>query len=381
MSLTTGRTGTGYVEDSLQGVSRPQDRKSVVDKIEHIGRDEVPFLSKFATKQKATQNKHSFLFRKVAEADRKPYAEVSSFTGGTRPSTQRLDNATEIFKHEDWISYAAKDTQTYGESEQSLMLRDLVMTHKKSQQNAFLGVGRAIITDDGNGNYVRTALDEDAVLAARMSLIAAPIFRSGKGTSPADSSQMAGIFHFLANTDLTQADINAGNFRGLTDWTDNWMGNIKTFDSAGDWTGTAETISRNGINSLLLKMVDRGVKPSGGAFDLYAGSDLVQGIADMYSDTRRMDMKDKEVGYMVETVVTQFGKLRLHYLPEFNSVNGLDDVVLMGNFSYAGKSFLTETKKSEPQSTETADLHRYYSDLTLEVNNAYAFAAGVGLKA
>ncbi len=379
--LTNGRTGTSYVEDTLQGTSRPQDRQSVVDKIEHIGREEVPFLSKFATKKAATQNKHSFLFRKVAESDRKPYAEVSGFNGGTRPTTQRLDNATEIFKHEDWISYAAKDTKTYGDSEQALLIRDLVMTHKKSMQDAFLGVGRAVITDDGNGNYVRTPLDLDATLAARMSLIAAPIFRSGAGDNPADASQMAGIFHFLANTGLSQADINTANFRDLTSWSNKWLGNIKAFDSVGDWTGTAQTIDKKYINELIRKMTDYGVKPSGGAFDLYAGADLTEGIGDMYSDTRRTDMKDTEIGYKVETIVTQFGKARLHYLPEFNADNGLDDVLLIGNFSYAGKSYLTPTQKSEPKSTETADLYRYYSDMTLEVNNAYAFAAGVGLKA
>lgn len=379
--LTTGRTGTAYIEDTLQGTSRPQDRQSVVEKIEQIGRDEVPFLSKFSTKPKATQNKHSFLFRKVAESDRKPYAEVSGFTGGTRPSTQRLDNATEIFKHEDWISYAAKDTQTYGESEEALMLRDLVMTHKKSQQDAFLGVGRAVITDDGNGNYVRTALDADPVLAARMSLIAGPIFRSGKGTSPADASQMAGIFHFLANTGLSQADINNSNYRDLTGFVNKWLGNIKAYDSVGDWTGNSQVIDRKNINELIRKMTDYGVKPTNGAFDLYTGADLSEAIGDMFKDSRRMDMKDREIGYAVETVVTQFGKARVHYLPEFNANNGLDDVILVGNFSYAGKSYLTETKKENPKSTETAELTRYYSDLTLEVNNAYAFAAGVGLRA
>lgn len=378
--LTDGRTGTSHIDSSIEGTSRPQDRQSVVNKIEHIGRTEVPFLSKFTTKAKATQNKHSFLYRKVAESNRKPVAEVSGFSGGSKTSTQRLDNATEIFKHEDFISYAAQDTVTYGESEKSLMERDIVMTHKKSMQDAFLGIGRSIVTDAGGGVYNYAPLDADATLAARMSLIAAPIFRTGAGDNPADASQMAGIFHFLANTDLSQGDINSANFRGLTDFANRWLGNIKTYDVTGDWTGSAQVIDRKYIEELILKMINKGVKPAGGAFDLYAGSDLISAIADMYGDKRRMDMKDKEVGYQVDAVVTQYGKAKLHYLPEFNADNGLDDVVLIGNFSYAGKSFLTPTKKSTPQSTETADLVRYYSDLTLEVNNAYAFSAGVGLK-
>lgn len=379
--LTDGRTGTNYAETALRGTDRPQDKKSIVEKIEPIGRTEVPFLSKFATKPKATQNKHSFLFRKVAESDRKPKAEVSEFSGGSRPSTQRLDNATEIFKHDDFISYAAKDTQTYGESEGQLMERDLVMKHKKSQQDAFLGIGRSIITDAGGGAYNYAPLDADPAIAARMSLIAAPIFRTGAGDNPADASQMAGIFHFLANTDLSQVDINSYNFRGLTDFSNGWLGNIKAFDSTNDLNGTATTISPAVINELILKMADRGVKPSGGAFDLYGGSDLIGAIADMYKDTRRSSMTDKEVGYQVEVVATQFGKARIHYIPEFNDTNGLGDAVLMGNFSYAGKSFLTPTFKDTPKSTVTADLVSYYSDLTLEVNNAYAFSAGFGLKA
>jgi len=378
--MTTGRTSTSYIEPSLQGTNRPQDKKSIVDKIELIGRTEVPFLSKFTTKAKATQNKHSFLFRKVAEADRKPYAEVSNFTGGTRPTTQRLDNATEIFKHEDWISYAAKDTLTYGQSEENLMKRDLLMTHKKSMQNAFLGIGRTSITNDGKGNYLRKALDSDATIAAKMSLIAAPIFRSGTGQNPEDTSQMAGIFHFIANTDLSQADINSAKFRDLSDFKNAWLGNIKAYDSSKNWAGNKTPIDRKHINELIRKISDYGVKPTAGAFDLFASGDIIEAIADMFKDSRRLDMKDEEIGYKVETIVTQFGKAKIHYMPEFNANNALDDVILIGNFSYAGKSYLTQTKKTEPQSTETADLHRYYSDLTLEINNAYAFAAAVGLK-
>lgn len=379
--LTNGRTDTSYVDPNLQGTNRPQDKRSIVDKIEHVGRKDTPFLSKFATKEKAKNNHHSFLFRKIAEADRKPVAPVSGFTGGKKPSTQRLDNATEIFKHEDWISYSAKSSQTYGENEEALMNRDLVIKHKKTQQEAFLGIGRSSITDDGNGNYVYSPLDLDATMAARMSLIAAPIFRSGDGTNPADTSQMAGIFHFIANTNLSQADINSSNFRGFSDWSNGELGNILAFDGTNDWQGNKTTIDKNKIQKMILKLTDMGVNPSNGAFDLYSSADLIGGIGDLYGDNRRSQMDDKSVGYKVEVVHTQFGSARIHYLPEFNAQNGLDDVVLMGNFSYAGKSFLTETFRETPETSQTADLVRYYSDLTLEVNNAYAFVAGVGLKA
>lgn len=379
--LTNGRTDTSYVESTLQGVNRPHDKKSIIEVIEVIGREDTPLLSKVSTGQKATQNKHSWLQRKLPDADRKPFAAVSGFSGGSKPSTQRLDNATEIFKHDDWISYSAKDTVTYGESEQSQMHKDLILKHKKSMEYAILGIGRKSISDDGNGNYVRTALDADATLAARMSLIASPIFRSGEGTSPADASQMAGIFHFLANTDLSQANINGSNFRDLTDFSNGWLGNIKAFDTANDWTGNRQSIDRKHINQLIRKMTDMGVKPSDGAFDLYTGGDLLESITDMYKDFRRSNATDKEVGYVVETIITPFGKARVHYHADFNEVNGLNDVILCGNFSYLQKSYLTETKKETPQTSETAELLRYYSDMTLAVRNAYAFAAGVGLKA
>lgn len=379
--LVNGRTDTSYVEAGLQGVNRPHDKKSIIEVIEVIGREDTPLLSKISTGQKATQNKHSWMQRKVAEADRKPFAAVSGFSGGSKPSTQRLDNATEIFKHDDWISYSAKDTVTYGESEYSQMHKDLILKHKKSMEHAILGIGRKSITSDANGNYVRNALDADATIAAKMSLISAPIFRTGEGTNPADTSQMAGLFHYIANTDLTQTDINAGSFRDLTDFTDGWMGNIKAFDTDADWTGNSTLIDRKHINQLIRKMTDYGVKPSGGAFDLYCGGDLLESITDMFKDFRRSSTNDKEVGYVVETIITPFGRARVHYHADFNEVNGLNDVILCGNFSYLQKAFLTETKKETPQTSETAELLRYYSDLTLAVRNAYAFAAGVGLKA
>ncbi len=379
--LTNGKTDTSYQDSSLQGQNRPHDKKSTVEKVEHIGRDETIFLSKFATKKKAINNQHNFMFRKVAESDRKPVAAVSGFKGGSKPKTQSLKNATEIFKHEDWISFSAKDTKTYGESEEALMNRDLVMTHKKSQQDAFLGVNRSIVTDGGGGTYNYAPLDADPLLAAQMSLIAGPIWRTGEGTNPADASQMAGIFHYIANTDLPQIDVNNNNYRDLSDFKTGWLGNIKAFDASKNWKGAKTSITKKHINLLIRKMIDAGVKPDNGAFDLYAGGDLTEAIAELYSSTRRSDMKDKEIGYMVEIIVTQFGKARIHYMPEFNDVNGLDDVILMGNFTYAGKSYLSETRKSNPATNETAELLRYYSDLTLEVNNAYAFTAGVGLKA
>lgn len=379
--LTNGRTDTSYIEATLQGTNRPHDKVSIVEAIEVIGREDTPLLSKIPTGQKATQNKHSWLQRKLPEADRKPFAAVSGFVGGSKPSTQRLDNATEIFKHDDWISQSAKDTITYGESEQSQMKRDLIIKHKKSMEMAILGVGRKSITDDGNGNYVRTALDTDATLAARMSLIAPPIWRTGEGTNPADASQMAGIFHYIANTDLTQASINSGNFRGLTDFVNGWLGNIKAFDSAGDWTGTKTTIDRKHIGQIIRKMTDIGVNPSDGAFDLYCGGDLLESITDMYKDFRRNTMKDKEIGYEVETIITPFGKVRVHYHKDFNDANGLSDVILCGNFSYLQKSYLTPTKQDTPSTNETAELIRYYTDMTVAVRNAYAFSAAVGLQA
>lgn len=376
---SSGKTSTGYVETGLQGTNRPNDKRSVVEAIEFIGREDTPLLSKLSTGQKATNNRHGWLQRKVSEADRKPVAEVSGFTGGTKPSTQRLDNATEIFKHEDFISQAAKDTVTYGASEQSLMDRDLVLKHKKTMEQAILGIGRTVIT--GTSNYTYTPLDADPSIAGKMSLIAAPKFRSGDGTNAADASQMAGIFHYLANTGKLQSEIDSGNFRDLQDWSNRWLGNIKTFDSAGDMTGTKTTIDRKHINELIRKMTDYGVKPINGAFDLYCGGDLLETITDMYKDLRRGTMQDKEIGYQVEVIITPFGKARIQYHQDFNAANGLDDVLLIGNFSYAQKSFLTDTYKTNPSSDTTADLVRYYSDMTLAIRNAFAFSAGFGLKA
>ena len=90
--LTNGKTDTSYQDPSLQGQNRPHDKKSTVEKVEHIGRDETIFLSKFATKKKAINNQHNFMFRKVAESDRKPVAAVSGFKGGSKPKTQNLKN-------------------------------------------------------------------------------------------------------------------------------------------------------------------------------------------------------------------------------------------------------------------------------------------------
>lgn len=381
MALTGGTTDTSYVEAGLQGINRPHDKLSIADIVERVGRTETPLLSKIKTGKKAGNNSHNWLFKKVAEANRTPVAAVSEFTGGSKPTTQRLNNATEIFKEEDWISQSAKDTDTYDKEDVGTKKRDMALALKKTQEQAILGVNRKIITEGAGGTYEYAPLDADPVLAAKMSLIAKPIFRSGDGTNPADASQMAGVFHYIANTGLTQTEINNGSFRDLTGFVGGELGNIKTYDSAGDWTGNSTVIDRKHLSAALRKLTDYGVTASGGAFDLYCGGDLIEAIGDMYADTRRAEMKDTEIGYMVDTVVTQFGKLRLHYHREFNSDNGLDDVILMGNFNYLEKNFLTPVMEDKPSTSQTAELIRYYADMTMSVRNAYAFTGICGLKA
>jgi hypothetical protein len=100
----------------------------------------------------------------------------------------------------------------------------------------------------------------------------------------------------------------------------------------------------------------------------------------MYSEKRRFDMKDKEIGYMVETIITPYGKARVHYHRDFTAENGLDDVLLCGNLNFVEKAYLTPTQKTTPSTDKTAELVRYYTDLTMAVRNAYALSAIVGLK-
>lgn len=381
MPVSNGTTDTSYNIASLQGSQRPIDKISFASAIEKIGREDTPLLSKIKTGEKPKNNRHHWGFKKIAEGERKAVAAVSGFDGGTKPTTQRLNNATEIFKKEDWFSRSAEDTETYSNEKEGEKWLDMAIAQKKSKELAILGVDRKVITDNGSGGYTYSELDADPVIASKLSLIAKPHFRSGDGTNPEDASQMAGIFHYIANTGLTQDLIESGSYRGLTDFTNGELGNLKTYDSAGDWTGNSVSIDRKHISSMIRRLTDYGVNPANGAFDLYAGGDLIEAIADMFGDKRRFDMKDKEIGYMVDVVSTQFGKVRLHYHRDFNDENGLGDMILMGNFNYLEKNYLTPDEKSFPSTDKTAKLLRIYADMTMSVRNAYAFSASCGLKA
>lgn len=59
---SSGKTSTSYVEISLQCTNiRPHDKRSIVESIEFIVREDTPLLSKISTGQKAIQNRHSWM--------------------------------------------------------------------------------------------------------------------------------------------------------------------------------------------------------------------------------------------------------------------------------------------------------------------------------
>lgn len=223
----------------------------------------------------------------------------------------------------------------YGGKELPYQTAKKIKEHKLGIEMALLGLGR-----DAN---------------VKTSVFKAPVVRD-----TAVAGEMAGLFYYLA--------------KGATGFSAGKRGNVLAFDSSNDWSGTAQTLTWDKFNEILQQAYNAGETPK----DVFVGAKLKGAINGFVS--RLLGNENKYNG-TVKSIETDFGTINIRLHRMLSDTYGLGDTLIAGNFDYMKNGLLYSTEIADVTTSKTATAKRIYTECTLEVRNADAFVAGVGLKA
>lgn len=334
-------TSTGY---QAPATSREGLKPSVLDVITLIGPDETPLLTKMG-RSTVTNPTHSWIYDRLPEGSRSPRQEISDVGTTGKSTKQKNQNAVEIFVDEAMVSKSSTKVSAYGGKELPHELKKTAIAHKKSIEMALLGLNRP-----GTGT-------------TQASVTKAPTFRSGDGISSGDEGEMSGLFYYCA--------------KGATSFSSGARGNILAFDSTNDWAGTPSALTWDRFNEVLQKIWDSGASPK----DVYVGTELKSAINTFAKDYRQLKSGEKKWSNIITEVETDFGVVNVHLHRYLSATYGLADAMIAGDFEYSRVGYLYPTDLEDVSTSKTAIIKRYYTEATLEVRNADAFAIGVGLSA
>lgn len=316
-------TSTGYQTPATERVGL---KPSVYDKIIMIGSDETPILTKLG-KSKVNNIEHSWIIDSLAEPKKNAQLEISDFDGNAKSTKQKRRNAVQILTTEVAVSETMQAVATYGGKELAHEVAKKAKEHKRDLEFAILGLGR----------------DNDP----QTSILKAPVVRD-----EATPGEMAGIFYFLTKTANT--------------FTNGKRGNI--FDFGG------ESLDEDKLNQILQNIWEAGATPK----DVFIGAELKKAINKMAT---RQFGNEKMINSSVVSLDTDFGKVNFRLHRYFKEAYGLGGVLLAGDFDFAKIGLLKPTILTQVPTSKTAIQKRYYTEATLEIRNADAFAAGFNLKA
>ncbi len=329
MSFTSTGGNTNPATQANVGI-----KESIYDRILLIGPDETPFLNKVGTSP-VTNIKDSWLIDKLANPTRKPQLEISDFAGGGTSTKQKKENAVEIFTDDILISKSMQKMAMHGGKELPYQTAKKIKEHKLKLEMAMIGLGR----DDN----------------AKVSVFKSPIVRAE--TVP---GEMAGMFHFLAKSDSA--------------FSNGKRGNVLAYDSTSNWGGVSSVMTWDIFNTILQNIYDAGETPK----DVYLGADLKKAVNNFV--TRQLGNENKYNG-RVTSLETDFGTVNINLHRMLSAKFGLGDAMIAGNFEYMKNGLLYSTEIEDVTTSKTATAKRIYTECTLQVRNADAFVAAVGLKA
>lgn len=323
-------TSTGF---QAPATKREGLKPSVYDSIILIGADDTPVLSLIGTSN-VTNTEHSWLTDNIAAPKKNAQLEISDFADDRKSTIQKTTNSVQIFTTNISVSYTMQKVATYGGKEMERETAKRAKEHKRDMEYALFGLGR----------------DTDTKVS---------IFKAPTPRTDTVAGEMAGLFYYIS--------------KGEAAFASGRRGNVLAFDSKKDWTGTPSVLTEESLNQILQSIWDTGATPR----DVFIGAKLKKAIN---AFATRQFGNEKSINSSVVSLDTDFGKVnfRLHrYLSEQNR---LDDVLIAGDFSFMKNGLLIPTMIENVTTSKTAKQKRYYTEATLEVRNADAFAIGVGLK-
>jgi hypothetical protein len=326
-------TSTGYQAPATERVGLVKD---IYDKITQYGWDDTPLLNAIG-RQNVTGIDHSWIIDPLITPTRNPKLEISDFTGDDKSTKQLRTNSVEIFIDEVMISRTMEQVKTYGGKELEYELSKRVKSHKKRLEQMILGIGR-------NSN-------------SKVSVFLAPVTRTD-----ALAGQAAGLFYFLAKGETS---FTAGTTTGT-------RGNVIAFDEDMDWTGDTQEMTWESFNTILQSVYDGGATPK----NVYVGTNLKARINDFVT---RQYTNEKKTVQTITSIETDFGIVNIHMSRFLSDQFGLGDVLIAGDLEYMKNGLLVPAEITDVPTSKTAKQKRIYTEATLVVRNADAFAIGVGL--
>ena len=309
------------------------NKPSILDLVKLRGAWDTPLFSSFKS-GKAVQINHSWLTDTLRPYKDNAQFEISDTATYSSGSKVLNTNTMQIFTTDVKVSKSQQATATYGAKSLQHELMKSAKEHAMDIEYALLGLGNQTDT------------------ATNAGLFADYTERVGNGTA----GKMAGIFKWIP-------DANSVNTTG---------------SDVSRVAGTDATLTYDMFQSILLPVWQEG----GSASAVYVGPSLKKEInkfdvgnamvTRVINDSNTYDPR-------ITRVSTDFGivdvKLHRFFIPQ----NGLDKVILAGEFSTCTVRNLIATNVEAVSNSDTADVKRYYTEATLEVLNPDLIACGLGL--
>ncbi|WP_456432658.1 SU10 major capsid protein [Nitratifractor sp.] len=299
-------------------------KPSVLDSIILQGVHRTPFLE-WMGRGSVAAPKHSWILDRYREARENANLEVTGLEENTQDTKYMKDNVVQIIKNDFGLSKEELKNAKYGEQEWPYRVAKEGKEHTKDIEYAILGLHNASVYDG---------------------------YTAGSNSTPA---KMAGIFHFIEDT------------------------NRKHFDTNGDGTGDKTDLTYDKLSEAIQPVWERGGLEDE-SFQLVCGPTLKKAInrfaGDQYFRRVKEDGKFDPTLFELET---DFGTVRVKIHRLFANPK-LADKLLIGQLNEARIMFKYMTDFEEVPTDKTAKFGRYYTSLTLEMARPDYFACADGLK-
>ena len=310
-------------------------KPSVYEKIIQVGATETPLLTKIGTSSVKSPLLHSWISDTFEKPKFNANDEISEFKGETKNTAQKTSNATQIFITEAMVSDALMKANQYGGNEMAYQIGKKAKEHKLDMEYAILGLGR----------------DKD---------VKKSVFKEYIQANGAVKGEMAGLFYYVTKNEAAFANGKRGN--------------VLAFDEDKNWGAKPTELTETKLNEILQTIWNSGATPK----DVFMGANLKPAINKLA--TRYLSNEKHVVGRVV-SFETDFGTINFHLHRLLSAEYGLGDVLIAGDFEFMKHGLYISTNIKEVPTDLTAKAKRFYTQSTLEVRNADAFAIGVGLKA
>ena len=300
-------------------------KPSIIDAIIKQGVSTAPIL-KMIGSGSITAPKHSWIGDRYADAKDNAQLELSDLAENTVPTKFKTENNSQIIINEVGVTKRQLEMSHYGGKEWAYQVGKKGKEHLKDVEYALLGLGHA-------GGVESAPIDGTPTVAPRM----------------------AGLFYFVPSEQrYTVAGYDPLDPLSYKDFT------------------------MDELHAFLEPLWKRGAMEDD-TFTVLLGSKLKNKVNGFAKDYLIKDNGAKRFDPTITEIVTDFGNVKFQLHRHFAGAE-LADKLLAGKFKEARAMYVTQTEFKELPTTKTAKFGRYYTDLTLEVQNGDMFASAKGLK-